>query len=194
MLNKLALVMFSKTLTCEILVAHSSISYAQLRSLDFTDDEIDMHRRTYQFLRSIITFEVDRGILHRAHSPTEAWRNLKKWHNPDTVSATQTLYQRFLSYIMRPGQTSLVVLTAVENMAAHLSQQNSPMPTKGALRKTAKRLASPSRESCTNVRAAHWRRTSECQSPRRHTAEQSTTSVEGEGCDSGMNREVSSFR
>ena len=44
---------------CEILVADPSISYAQLRSLDFTDEEIDTHRRAYQFLRSSITSEVD---------------------------------------------------------------------------------------------------------------------------------------
>ena len=61
--------------TREIPVADSSISYAKLRSLGFTNDEIDTHRRAYQFLRSAITSEVDRGILHRAHSPTEAWIN-----------------------------------------------------------------------------------------------------------------------
>ena len=61
--------------TREISVANLSISYAKLRSLGFTDDEIDTHRRAYQFLRSAITSDVDRGILHRAHFPTEAWRN-----------------------------------------------------------------------------------------------------------------------
>ena len=59
----------------EIPVADPSISHAELRSLGFANDEIDTHRRAYQFLRSAITSEVDRGILHRAHSPTEAWRN-----------------------------------------------------------------------------------------------------------------------
>ena len=108
--------------TQEIPVADPSISYAQLTSLGYTDDEIDVRRRAYQFLRSTITSEVDRGILHRAHSPTEAWRSLKKWHNPDTVSsAIQTLHQRFLSYIMRPGDNPLVILTALEEMAAQLS-------------------------------------------------------------------------
>ena len=114
-------------------VADPSISYAQLRSQGYTDDEIDAHRRAYHFLRSAITSEVDRGILHRAHSPTEAWRSLKKWHNPDTVSATQTLHQRFLSYTMRPGQNPLVILTALEEMAAQLSQQIFPMAPDQAL-------------------------------------------------------------
>ena len=59
--------------THEIPVADTSISYAQLRSLGYTDDEIDAHRRAYQFLRSAITSEVDQGILHRAHSATKAW-------------------------------------------------------------------------------------------------------------------------
>ena len=117
----------------EIPVADPSISYAQLRSQGYTDDEIDAHRRAYQFLRSAITSEVDRDILHRAHSPTEAWRSLRKWHNPDTVSATQTLHQRFLSYTMRPGQNPLVILTALEEMAAQLSQQNFPMAPDQAL-------------------------------------------------------------
>ena len=117
----------------EIPVADPSISYAQLRSQGYTDDEIDAHRRAYQFLRSAITFEVDRGILHRAHSPTEAWRSLEKSHNLDTVYATQTLHQRFLSYTMRPGQNPLVILTALEEMAAQLSQQNFPMAPDQAL-------------------------------------------------------------
>ena len=63
--------------TCKIPVVDPSISYAQLRSLGFTDDEMDTHLRAYQFLRSAITSEVDRGILHRARFPTEAWRNLQ---------------------------------------------------------------------------------------------------------------------
>ena len=113
--------------TREIPVADPPISYAQLRSQDYTDDKIDAHRRAYQFLRSTITSEVDRGILHPAHSPTEAWRSFKKWHNRDTVSATQTLHQRFLSYTTRPGHNSLVILTALEEMAAQLSLQNFPM-------------------------------------------------------------------
>ena len=89
--------------TRKVPVADLSISYAQLRSQGYTDDEIDAHRRAYQFLRSAITSEVDRGILHQTHYPTEAWRSFKKWHNPDTVSATQTIHQRSLSYTMRPG-------------------------------------------------------------------------------------------
>ena len=36
----------------EIPVADPSISYAQLRSQGYTDDEIDAHWRAYQFLRS----------------------------------------------------------------------------------------------------------------------------------------------
>ena len=59
--------------TREIPIADSSISYAELWSLNITDSEIDTHRRAHQFLRSAITSEVDRGILHRAHFPTEAW-------------------------------------------------------------------------------------------------------------------------
>ena len=61
--------------TREISVADPFVSYAQLRSQRYTDDEIDAHRRAYQFMRSAITSEVDRGILHRAHSLTEAWRS-----------------------------------------------------------------------------------------------------------------------
>ena len=89
--------------TREIPVADPSISYAQLRSQDFTDDENGTHRRVNQLLRSAITSEVECGILHRAHSPSEAWRTFKKWQNQDTVSATQNLHQCFLSYTMSPG-------------------------------------------------------------------------------------------
>ena len=64
--------------TREIPVADSSISYAELRSLGFTDDEIDTHRIAYQFMQYAIMSEVDRGIFHRAHSLTKAWKNLNK--------------------------------------------------------------------------------------------------------------------
>ena len=64
--------------TRESPVADLSISYAQMRSLGLTDDEIDTRRKAYQFLRSTITSEVDRGIPHRAHCPEKARRNLKK--------------------------------------------------------------------------------------------------------------------
>ena len=61
--------------THETPVCDPSISYAVLRSLGFTDDKIYSDRRACPFLRSAIKSEVDRCILHRAHSPTEAWRN-----------------------------------------------------------------------------------------------------------------------
>ena len=55
----------------EIAVVNPSISHAQMRSLDFTDDEIDTNRsQNISILRSAITSEVDRGILHPVHSPT----------------------------------------------------------------------------------------------------------------------------
>ena len=56
----------------EIPVANPFISYAQRRSLDFTDDNVDTHRKVYNFLRSVIKSEVNQSILNRAHSPTEA--------------------------------------------------------------------------------------------------------------------------
>ena len=40
-------------------VADPSMSYAQLRSIGYTDDEIDAHGRAYQFLRSAIMSEVE---------------------------------------------------------------------------------------------------------------------------------------
>ena len=67
--------------TREIPIANPSLSYAQIKSLGFTDDEIETHRKAYQFLRSALTSEVDRGILLHAHSPAEAWANLQTWHN-----------------------------------------------------------------------------------------------------------------
>ena len=107
-------------------------------------------------------------------------------------------------YAYRPGALNDENINAVITPGTEPSNQGTPEAinafhathahaNKGALRKTAKRLTSPSRESCTDARAANWRRASEYHSPRRHTVEQSTPSVEGEGCDSGMNREASSF-
>ena len=111
----------------EIPIADGALTQAQVRLRGFTDAEIERHRKAYQFLRSALSSEVDRGILLRANSPTEAWRNLESWHNPKSISATQALHDRFQSYSMKPGQNPLVALTALEEMAAQLSQQHFSM-------------------------------------------------------------------
>ena len=116
------------TLLYVMTIHNPSIPYTRIGSLGFTDDKIDTHRRAYQVLPSTITFEVDRGILHRAHSPTEAWTNLKEWHNPDKVSTIQTLHQRFLSYIIRPDRKPRVTVTVSEEMTSQLSQQKFQCP------------------------------------------------------------------
>ena len=53
--------------TREILVSDPSISYAELRSLGFIDDEIDTHRRAYQFLLSAITPEIEASSTTPIH-------------------------------------------------------------------------------------------------------------------------------
>ena len=111
----------------EVPTADGALTNTQIKSLGFTDAEIERHRKAYQFLRSALSSEVDRGILLRANSPTEAWRNLESWHNPKSISATQALHDRFQSYYMKPGQNPLVALTALEEMASQLSQQNFSM-------------------------------------------------------------------
>ena len=111
----------------EVPIADGALTYTQIKSLGFTDAEIERHRKAYQFLRSALSSEVDRGILLRANSPTEAWRNLESWHNPKSTSAAQALHDRFQSYFMKPGQNPLVTLTALGEMASQLSQQNFSM-------------------------------------------------------------------
>ena len=99
-------------------IADGALTYTQIRSRGYTDAEIERHRKAYQFLRSALSSEVDRGILLRANSPTEAWRNLESWHNPNSISDTQALHDRFQSYSMKPRQNPLVALTALEEMAS----------------------------------------------------------------------------
>ena len=81
--------------TREVPIANPSLTYAQIKSLGFTDDEIETHRKAHYFLCSALTSEVDRIILLRAHSPTEAWTNLQTRHNPKSITATQALHDRF---------------------------------------------------------------------------------------------------
>ena len=107
----------------EVPIADGALTYTQIRSRCYTDAEIERYRKAYQFLRSALSSEVDRGILLRANPPTEAWRNLESWHNPKSISATQALRDCFQSYSMKPGQNPLVALTALEEMASQLSQQ-----------------------------------------------------------------------
>ena len=56
----------------EVPIADGALTYTQIRSRGYTDAEIERHRKAYQFLRSALSSEVDRGILLRANSPTEA--------------------------------------------------------------------------------------------------------------------------
>ena len=114
--------------TREVRIANPSLSYAQIKSLGFTDDEIETHRKAYQVLRSALNSEVDRGILLRAHSPAEAWANNQTWHNPKSIAATQALHDRFQTYSMKPGQNPLVALTDLEEMASQLAQQDFVWP------------------------------------------------------------------
>ena len=112
----------------EVSIADSALTYAQIRSRGFPDDENERHRKAYRLLCSAFSSEVDRGILLRANSPTEAWRNLESWHDPKSIySAIQALHDRFQSYSMKPGQNLLVALTALEEMASQISQQNFSM-------------------------------------------------------------------
>ena len=74
----------------EVPIANPSLIYAHVNSLGFTDDEIETHRKADQFLCSALPSEVDRGILLRAHSPTEAWAKLQTWHNPKSIAASTT--------------------------------------------------------------------------------------------------------
>ena len=111
----------------EVPIADPDLTYAQIRSRGFTDDEIERHRTAYQFRRSALSSEIDRGILLRVNSPTESGRNLELLHNPKSISATQALHDRFQSHSMKPGQNTLVALTALEEMASQLSQQNFSM-------------------------------------------------------------------
>ena len=53
-------------------IANPSLSYVQIKSPGYTDGEIETHQNAYQFLRSALNSEVDRGIMLRAHSTTEA--------------------------------------------------------------------------------------------------------------------------
>ena len=48
-----------------------------MRDMDCTNEEIDQHRKAYQFLRSALKTKVDLNILYRARSPAEAWTKLE---------------------------------------------------------------------------------------------------------------------
>ena len=111
-------------------VADSSMSLraTAIKSRGFIDDEIERNRKVYLFLRSALNSEVGRGILLRASSPTEAWRNLESWHNSEYISATQASNDRFQSYYMKPGKNPLIALSALEEMASQPSQQRFPWP------------------------------------------------------------------
>ena len=103
-----------------------------MRDMDCTNEEIDQHRKAYQFLRSALKTKVDLNILYRARSPAEAWTKLESWHNPRTIAATQSLHQRFQDF-MRPGQNPMFVPSTPEEMAAQLMQQDFSMTPNQAL-------------------------------------------------------------
>ena len=117
----------------DVPVAEPSISVQQMRNMDCTMGEIDQHRKVYHFLRSALKTKVDLKILYRARSPAEAWMKLESWHNPRTITATQSLHQRFQDFTMRPGQNPMFVLSTLEEMAAQLMQQDFSMAPNQAL-------------------------------------------------------------
>ena len=114
-------------------VAAPSISAQQMRDMDCTHEEVDQHRKVYQFLRSALKTKVDINILYRARSPAEAWIKLEPWHNPRTIAPTQSLYQWFQDFTMRPVQNPMFVLSTLEEMAAQLMQQDFSMAPNQAL-------------------------------------------------------------
>ena len=61
----------------EVPIGDPAPSCAQIRPRGFINNEIERHRKAYQFLRSALNSKVDRDILLRGNSPTEAWINLE---------------------------------------------------------------------------------------------------------------------
>ena len=125
---------FGDVFTClrDVPVADPSISAQQMRDMDCTNDEIDLHRKACQFLRSALKTKVDLNILYRARSPAEAWIHLESWRNPRTIAATWSLHRRFQDF-MKPGQNTMFVRSTLEEMAAQLMQQNPSMAPNQAL-------------------------------------------------------------
>ena len=118
----------------DVPVADSSISAQQMRNQDCTKDEIDLHRKAYQFLRSTLKTRVDVNRLYRARCPAEALLvNLESWYNLQTLAPTQPLPHRFQCFTMRPGKKTMFVLTTLEEMAAQPMQQNFAMTPNQAL-------------------------------------------------------------
>ena len=111
----------------------SSISAQQMRDMDCTNDEIDLHEKAYQFLRSALKMKVDLNTMYRARFPAEAWINLESWHNPRTIYATQSLHHRFQDFTIKPGQNLMFVLFTLEEIAAQLMQQDFSMAPNQAL-------------------------------------------------------------
>ena len=64
--------------TREVPIANPSLTYAQIKSLGFTDGENETHRKAHQFLRSALTAEVDRGILLLRIPPPRHGQTLKR--------------------------------------------------------------------------------------------------------------------
>ena len=114
-------------------MADLSVSAQQMRDMDCTNEEIDLHRKAYQFLQSALKTKVDLSILYRARPPAEAWIKLESWRNPRTIAATQPLHQRFQDYSMKPGQNPMFVLSTLDEMAAQLMQQDFSMAPNQAL-------------------------------------------------------------
>ena len=107
----------------DVPIADTALLYAPIEPRGFTDAEIIRQRKTCQFLRSDLSSEVDRGIMLRAKSSNETWRNLKSSHSLKFISPTQALHDRFQTNSMKPGQYPFVALTALQEMASHFSQQ-----------------------------------------------------------------------
>lgn len=70
-----------------------SLAAQQFRDLSHSNDEMDLHRKAHQFLRSSLKTKVNLNILTQAHSPAEAWLSLESLHNPQTIASAQSLFR-----------------------------------------------------------------------------------------------------
>ena len=81
----------------------------------FSNDEIRTAYQAWNFIDAALQSESDRSILKRCKSPREVFERLEKWHDPDSVVATQRLYDKFHEFTIPPHSDPITALHDLED-------------------------------------------------------------------------------
>ena len=82
----------------------------------FSNEEIRGACQAWNFIDAALKSEARRAILKRCRSPREVFESLEKWHDPESETATQRLYDKVHEFAIPPHSNPIAALHHLENI------------------------------------------------------------------------------